>query len=78
MSAAKTLGAKINAAQAKIFEPTVTFRVEAQNVLTPGQQEKLQDQGRKMKHGHRGEGRLGSRGFRGGNPAPTPAKQPGL
>jgi len=74
VTAAKRLGAKVNAARAKIFERTVTFRVEARNVLTPGQQENLQDQSRQKKHGNQSEGGPGPRGFRGGSPVPPPSE----
>ena len=74
VTAAKTLGAKVNAAQARIFERTITFRVEVRNVLTPGQQENLQDQSRKKKRGHQSEGRRGPRGIRGWSSVSPPSE----
>lgn len=72
VTAAKRLGAKVNTARAKIFERIVTFRVEARNVLTPGQQKNLQDQSLRKKRGNQSEGGRGPRGFKGGSPVPPP------
>lgn len=66
-SAASAQASKVTAAQAKIFERSVVFRVQAKNVLTAEQQKKLQDSGRLHRSDDDGRAERAPRGFRRGS-----------